>query len=451
MFKSYSQNFEDVYINRIFPDKNDGFYIDIGAHHPELDSVTKSFYDRGWNGINIEPTPQNFKLLEEARPRDINLNVAVSNFIGKGNFFDIKDTGLSTLDEGLYNKYKKSSGYTIDNYSVDITTLDQIYSENSITDVDFLKIDAENSEKNILLGFSISLHRPTLIIIESTYPTSQELIESEWDFIFIEGGYIKVFFDGVNNYYLKKESIELGGLLKTPVSVFDNFVSIGGKSSTIHDKQKEIILDSLIHKTNLYELLIKKQKKENANLDSKYDYLKDLYKELINIDNKNETTERELHSRVNHLDSNALQLSSMLNQKDMIAVNLENEIQRILNSNSWRFTAPLRLLKLKSIKNAINNGIRSRLLMIKNTLKKILNYLNIFSIALRAFKKFNEKKLILIETPVLDLDWKNFDSTSNTYRSLLCYNHGFNIINSPVLDSIDSRIYATSLRVNNEI
>ena len=451
MFKSYSQNFEDVYINRLFSDKEKGFYIDIGAHQPEIDSVTKTFYDRGWNGINIEPTPENFKLLDEDRPRDINLNVAVSNFIGKGNFFDIKDTGLSTLDEDLYNKYKKSSSYTIDSYEVDITTLDQIYKENSITDVDFLKIDAENSEKKILLGFSLSCHRPTLIIIESTYPNSQEIMDSEWEYLFTEGGYIKVFFDGLNNYYLNKESLELAGLFKSPVSVFDNFYSITGKSSTIPGKQKEFILDSLIHKTNSYELLIEKQKKENANLESKYDYLKDLYKELVNIDHKYQSTERELHAIISHHNSNALQLDSMLKQKDMVAANLENKIKRILNSNSWRISAPLRLLKFKSIKNAINNRIRSRLLMIKNILKKILKYLNIFQIAFNAFKRFNERKLIFTETPILDLDWESFDSNANTYRSLLCYKYEFNINNLPVIDSIDSRSYTTSLKANNEI
>jgi FkbM family methyltransferase len=451
VFKSYSQNFEDVYINRLFHDKEKGFYIDVGAHHPEIDSVTKSFYDRGWNGINIEPTPENFKLLYENRPRDINLNVAISDFIGKGDFFDIKDTGLSTLDEDLYNKYKKSSSYKIDSYEVDITTLDQIYKENSITDVDFLKIDAENSEKKILLGFSLFRHRPTLIIIESTYPNSQEIMDSEWEYLFTEGGYIKVFFDGLNNYYLKKESIELAGLLKSPVSVFDNFYSITGKSSTIPGKQKEFILDSLIHKTNSYELLIEKQKKENASLESKYDYLKDLHKELVNIDHKYQSTERELHAIISHQNSNALQLDSMLNQKDMVAANLENEIKRILNSNSWRISAPLRLLKFKSIKNAINNGIKSRLLMIKNILKKILKYLNIFQIAFNAFKRLNERKLIFTETPILDLDWESFDSNANTYRSLLCYKYKFNINNSPVIDSIDSRSYTTSLKANNEI
>ena len=451
MFKSYSQNFEDVYINRLFSDKNKGFYIDIGAHHPEIDSVTKSFYDRGWNGINIEPTRENFKVLSEERPRDINLNLAVSNFIGKGNFFDVKDTGLSTLDEELFNKYRNSLNYKVESYEVEITTLDQIYCEYNINDVDFLKIDAENSEKKILQGFSLSLHRPILIIIESTYPNSQEIMDSKWDYIFSEGGYIKVFFDGLNNYYLRKESIELAGLLKTPVSVFDNFYSIGGKNSTIPNKQKELILDSLIHKTNSYELINEKQKKENANLKSKYDYLNYLYKELINEENKKENARTEMLATISDLNSKVHNLNSILNQKDMVASNLENEIKRILNSNSWRFSAPLRLLKFKSIKNSINHGIRSRSLMIKNILKKILNYLNIFKQALHVYHRFNEKKFTKIKSPILDLHWEKFDSNTSTYHTLLCREHEFNILNSPVLESIDSRIYATSLKANNEI
>lgn len=451
MFKSYSQNFEDVYINRLFRDKQKGFYIDIGANHPEVDSVTKSFYDRGWNGINIEPAKENFKLLNEERPRDINLNLAVSDFIGKGKFYDIQDTGLSTLDEELYTKYSNSFDYNIESYEVEITTLDQIYCEHSITDVDFLKIDAENSEKKILKGFSLSLHRPTLIIIESTYPNSQKLMDSKWDYIFSKGGYNKVFFDGLNNYYLRKESIELASLLKTPVSVFDNFYSIGGKSSTIPDSQKEIILDSLIHKTNSYELLIEKQKSKNAILKSRYDYLNYLYKGLIDEENKKLITEKQLQGSISDLNNNVHHLNSMLNQKNLVVSNLENEINRILNSNSWKFSAPLRLLKYKSIKNSINNGIRSRSLMIRNGLKKILNYLNIFKIALQAYKKFYSKELIKIESPVSDLHWEKFDSSTNTYHTLLCHAHGYNIINTPVLDSYDSRIYATSLKVNDEI
>ena len=54
-FVSYAQNFEDVILWRALHDVTPGFYIDIGANSPTIDSVTKAFYERGWRGINVEP------------------------------------------------------------------------------------------------------------------------------------------------------------------------------------------------------------------------------------------------------------------------------------------------------------------------------------------------------------------------------------------------------------
>ena len=70
---SYAQNFEDVILWRAFKDVNCGRYVDVGAFHPEIDSVTKWFYDQGWSGINIEPVPESFDALNAARSRDQNL------------------------------------------------------------------------------------------------------------------------------------------------------------------------------------------------------------------------------------------------------------------------------------------------------------------------------------------------------------------------------------------
>ena len=47
-----------------------GFYIHIGAQHPEIDSVSKAFFDRGWQGVHVEPVPHYANLLREARPGD---------------------------------------------------------------------------------------------------------------------------------------------------------------------------------------------------------------------------------------------------------------------------------------------------------------------------------------------------------------------------------------------
>lgn len=72
-FLSYAQNFEDVMLHRAFRNVERGFYVDVGAFDPTHDSVTKAFYDRGWNGINIEPIPEYHARFTAERPRDINL------------------------------------------------------------------------------------------------------------------------------------------------------------------------------------------------------------------------------------------------------------------------------------------------------------------------------------------------------------------------------------------
>src|SRR5262245_39670575 len=76
---SYAQNHEDVLLRRAFADQKEGFYVDIGANHPVNLSITKHFYDSGWSGVNIEPLPCIFELLQSGRPRDINLNMGISN------------------------------------------------------------------------------------------------------------------------------------------------------------------------------------------------------------------------------------------------------------------------------------------------------------------------------------------------------------------------------------
>ena len=71
-FVSYAQNFEDVMLWRALSHVDCGFYIDIGAHHPTIDSVSLAFYERGWTGIDVEPVP--CLLYTSPSPRDSNLS-----------------------------------------------------------------------------------------------------------------------------------------------------------------------------------------------------------------------------------------------------------------------------------------------------------------------------------------------------------------------------------------
>lgn len=76
--QTYSQEGEDAILRRLFELTDKGFYIDIGAHHPQRFSNTYFFYLKGWNGINIEPRPGSSQLFNELRPRDINLELGIS-------------------------------------------------------------------------------------------------------------------------------------------------------------------------------------------------------------------------------------------------------------------------------------------------------------------------------------------------------------------------------------
>ena len=66
---SYAQNGEDIVLARGLR-ADAGFYVDIGAFDPHVDSVTKLFYERGWRGINVDPVPEVIALFERDRPRD---------------------------------------------------------------------------------------------------------------------------------------------------------------------------------------------------------------------------------------------------------------------------------------------------------------------------------------------------------------------------------------------
>src|ERR1700733_4926319 len=105
----YSQNREDLILQAFFPGEEDGFYVDVGAFDPDLDSVTKLFYLNGWHGINIEPQVEMYKLFEKRRKRDINLNIGVSDKPSELKLRIYKSGGLSTFSDAMQHDYEVES------------------------------------------------------------------------------------------------------------------------------------------------------------------------------------------------------------------------------------------------------------------------------------------------------------------------------------------------------
>lgn len=197
---SYAQYNEDLILSALLHDIDQGFYIDIGASHPKEDSVTKSFYDHGWRGINVEPIPDLYKQLINDRPEDINLNCGIGTNDSKKEFREyLNISGHSTFD----NIIKKEHGESYDfiDYLVPIKTLNEIlqkYTHNRL--IDFIKIDVEGYEYEVIASNDWSIFRPTIICVEANH------ITHNWKPILKKNGYKIFIFDGLNEFYITNEA-----------------------------------------------------------------------------------------------------------------------------------------------------------------------------------------------------------------------------------------------------
>jgi FkbM family methyltransferase len=201
---SYAQNREDIIIDAFFPDVKKGFYVDVGANHPVDDSVTKLFYDKGWRGLNIEPNKQLHTLLMSCRSSDVNLNVGVSNEPKTLTLRQYSNHGLSTFSESMMGEYSTIKSSKTDKYEdvkVEVDTLANILKNNGVKHISFLKVDVEGFEYEVFESNDWSKYRPELICVEANH------VEKDWRPILAKAKYEVVFFDGLNEYYLSRESI----------------------------------------------------------------------------------------------------------------------------------------------------------------------------------------------------------------------------------------------------
>ena len=219
---SFSQTGEDILIDRVFPGKT-GFYIDVGAWHPISISVTKYFSLQGWRGINIEPDAAIFAELIRDRPRDINLACAVGSTRGRVLFHQLAG-GLSTVSPALFGALTSAERAAVQSREVEMRTLADICAEFVTGEIDFLKIDAEGAEGDIIAGADWQRFRPRLLVIEATRPWSSEPNCGDWEPALLSHGYALRACDGINRYYLRHEDEALAAQLSVPVNVLDSYI-----------------------------------------------------------------------------------------------------------------------------------------------------------------------------------------------------------------------------------
>lgn len=220
-FLSYAQNFEDVMLWRALGHVDGGLYVDVGAQHPRIDSVSRAFYERGWRGVHVEPVPAFADLLRADRPDETVLQVALAEREGSLTLNVFADTGLSTAVASYARRHEAERGYAVQRIEVPVLTLASALASLAGRDVHWLKIDVEGFELQVLQGWDSEVLRPWVMVVEATEPNSPAADFASWEPILVAARYRFVYFDGLNRFYVAAEHAELADAFSRPPNIFD--------------------------------------------------------------------------------------------------------------------------------------------------------------------------------------------------------------------------------------
>jgi len=181
--KSYSIFGEDKFINNYFKKKQNGFYADVGCYHPLHGNNTQLLYKKGWSGINLDINFYSVELFNFLRKKDINIHSGISKKKDKLTMYYRKEINmLNTLDKRIA-KIHFRNGFKERN--VQVNTLNYFISKyfKKLEKIDFLNIDVEGGELNVLKSLNFKDYKPQLICIEihnskNMYDTNYSYLKS---------------------------------------------------------------------------------------------------------------------------------------------------------------------------------------------------------------------------------------------------------------------------------
>jgi FkbM family methyltransferase len=202
---SYTQNLEDYHLSLAFAGQATGRYIDIGAGHPVADNVSFWFYERGWQGIAVEPQPELAALYTRLRQRDVVVQALVGHANGESDFFQVERLhGFSTtLERHAQKAQALGAGYR--RLRLPVVTLATLCEAHEVSEIDFLKIDVEGAEAEVLAGGDFKRFRPKVIVAEAVAPGTGEPTWQDWEPLLLAQGYHFALFDTLNRFYVAEE------------------------------------------------------------------------------------------------------------------------------------------------------------------------------------------------------------------------------------------------------
>ena len=195
----YSQDKQDQYLQEnIFKGYKNGFFVDVGAHNGKSLNNTLYFEENhNWKGINVEPIKKVYNDLVVNRPNCININCAVCNQNGETEF--INNSGATEMISGIKNTFdprhmrrlqneNKQYGGSTEIIKVNTKRLETILEENNVSHINYLSIDVEGAEYEVIKSINFDKVFIDVIGFENNYndcsiPIIKYLQEKDFEII----------------------------------------------------------------------------------------------------------------------------------------------------------------------------------------------------------------------------------------------------------------------------
>ena len=203
----YAEFAEDIMVNRIFKNYNYGIYVDIGAYHPLKGSLTYGLYTKGWRGVNIDISKASIDLFNIARPKDLNINSAISNFNGETFYYE--NSPINQQNSLIMNNNNQTK------VKIKCNTLTDVLEKNKVSKVDYINIDTEGTELQILNGIDFKKNKPLLFTIEDNSFNLNDPSKLKKISFMQKNNYELINIIGVTMFFVNKNKVlEINNLIK---------------------------------------------------------------------------------------------------------------------------------------------------------------------------------------------------------------------------------------------
>tara|TARA_B100000579_G_scaffold291588_1_gene242185 strand:+ start:925 stop:1629 length:705 start_codon:yes stop_codon:yes gene_type:complete len=184
---------EDIFISRFFKNKLTGNYVDIGCYHPIKGSLTYNLFQKGWRGINVDLSKVSIDLFKLSRPKDINIQAAITDFDGETFYYENGPINQQ-------NSLKENS--ELKKIPIKAIKLSTILKQNNLKKIEFLNIDVEGFDFKVLSTLDFSEIKPTMICIEENNYNAQKILETNTHKYLQNNGYFLASKIGVSLIYI---------------------------------------------------------------------------------------------------------------------------------------------------------------------------------------------------------------------------------------------------------